>query len=158
MSESIQIDIAGIKPEVLIALQTKYNNLNISFTKEHCSVQIQIPKSLQEDFLLNTLNNFSNDFNTSRIYELKPFWFFDERNSLIQSPDKDFVLTKREVLFLKMLTTSDKIITYEDMTKSLSENQEGITLNAMRLFTKNLKKKLPPNLLKNIRNTGYKLF
>jgi len=158
MSESIQVDISGIKPEVLIDLQTKYNNLNISYANDQCIMQINIPKSLQEDFLLNTLNNFSNDFNTSRLYELKPFWFFDEKNSLIKSPNKNFVLTKREVLFLHMLITSDSIITYEDMTKVLSENQDDLTLNAMRLFTKNLKKKLPSNILKNIRNTGYKLF
>jgi len=158
MSESIQVDISGIKPEVLIDLQTKYNNLNISYANDQCIMQINIPKSLQEDFLLNTLNNFSNDFNTSRLYELKPFWFFDEKNSLIKSPNKHFVLTKREVLFLRMLITSDSIITYEDMTKVLSENQDDLTLNAMRLFTKNLKKKLPSNILKNIRNTGYKLF
>ncbi|NQY95110.1 MAG: helix-turn-helix domain-containing protein [Campylobacteraceae bacterium] len=158
MSESIQVYISGIKPEVLITLQRKYNNLNITYTKEHGSMYIKIPKSLEEDFLLNTLNNFSNDFNTSRIYELKPFWFFDEKNSLIKSPDKYFVLTKREVIFLKMLTSSDKLVTYEDMAKNLSEKQEDITLNAIRLFTKNLKKKLPANVLKNIRNTGYKLF
>jgi len=158
MRESIQVDISGINHEVLMSLQRKYDNLNISYIKEHCVMQIQIPKSLQEDFLLNTINNFSSDFNSSRIYELQPFWFFDAKNSLIKSPDKNFVLTKREVLFLKMITTSDKIITYEDMSRSLSGEQEDITLNAMRLFTKNLKKKLPENLLKNIRNTGYKLF
>jgi len=158
MNEHIQLDISGLNPEVIATLQNKYNNLNISCTSEQCVIQINIPKSLQEDFLLNTLNNFSNDFNTSRLYELKPFWFFDEKNSLIKSPNKNFLLTKREVLFLRILITSDTIITYKDMTKILSENQESLTLNALRLFTKNLKKKLPINILKNIRNTGYKLF
>jgi len=158
MNENIQLDISGLKPEVIATLQENYNNLNISCNNEHCIMQINIPKSLQEDFLRHTLNKFSNDFNTSRLYELKPFWFFDEKNSLIKSPNKNFVLTKREVLFLRILITSDMIITYDHMTKILSVNQENITLNAMRLFTKNLKKKLPANVLKNIRNTGYKLF
>ena len=56
-----------------------------------------------------------------------------------------------------MLISNDKIITYTEMIRRLWKNSEEVSLNAMRLFTKNLKKKLPPNILRNFHNTGYKL-
>jgi len=157
MNEHIKIDIAGIKPETLDVLQNKYNNINVKYDDEKGIMQLKLSKSMHEDFVITAIDDILNSFSTINRYELSPSWVFDESNSMVKGPDQKYVLTKKEVVFLKMLINNDKIITYTEMVRKLWKNSEEVSQNAMRLFTKNLKKKLPPNILRNFQNTGYKL-
>jgi len=157
MNKQIKIDIVGIQPDALNVLQDKYTNVNVSYNDDTSIMQLQVSKSLHEDFIINALDEILSNFNSYKNYELSPRWFFDENNAMIKSPGKSYILTKKEVMFLKMLISNDKIITYTEMIRRLWKNSEEVSLNAMRLFTKNLKKKLPPNILRNFHNTGYKL-
>jgi len=157
MNEHIKIDIAGIKPETLDVLQNKYNNINVKYDDEKGIMQLKLSKSMHEDFVITAIDDILNSFSTINRYELSPSWVFDESNSMVKGPDQKYVLTKKEVEFLKMLINNDKIITYTEMVRKLWKNSEEVSQNAMRLFTKNLKKKLPPNILRNFQNTGYKL-
>lgn len=158
MNEFIRIDILGVEPDIINVLMDKYDNsIKIINNYEENIVQLQIPKFLQNNFLLIILDEFLSNFKKNIIHELIPSWFFDESNALIKGPSKKNFLTSREVLFLKMLLKKDKIITYSEMTQTLWQDGEEVTQNAMRLFTKNIKKKLPPNILKNFQNIGYKL-
>lgn len=50
----------------------------------------------------------------------------------------------------------DSIISYEEIEQKLWES-EYMSLNALRLMIKNLRKKLPEGTLKNIQGIGYKL-
>lgn len=157
MNQAIRINIAGIEPTVLDTLRNKYDNLKIIRHNMQSTIQVQVSKTFQEDFLINTLDEFLNNFNAIRKHEFTPNWYFDENNSLISGPEQSFKLTKREVLFLKMLLSNDKIITYKKMFDTLWDGDKEVSQNAMRLFTRNIKKKLPPNVLRNFHNKGYKL-
>ena len=158
MSECLKIDISGINPDFVNTLQEKYaKNLKIVSNNQNETLQIQISKPVQEKFIINTLDNFLTNLQNNENKELTPSWFFNENNSIISGPDEKYFLTKREVKFIKMLLNSAKIITYTEMTKSLWDSQKKVSKNAMRLFTKNFKKKLPPNILMNYQNIGYKL-
>jgi len=157
MNENIKIDIVGIKPETLDVLQNKYNNDNVTYDDEKGIMQLQLSKSLHEDFLMSAIDDILNNAKTIKQHELSPSWIFDESNSMVKGPDQKHLLTNKEVIFLKMLISNDKIITYREMVRKLWKNSEEVSQNAMRLFTKNIKKKLPPNVLRNFQNTGYKL-
>jgi len=157
MNEHIKIDIVGIKQETLDVLQNKYNNDNVTYDEKKGIMQLQLSKSMHEDFLLTAIDDILNSAKSIKQHELSPSWFFDESNSMVKGPDQKHVLTNREVLFLKMLISNDKIITYTEMVRKLWKNSEEVSQNAMRLFTKNIKKKLPPKILRNFQNTGYKL-
>jgi len=157
MNQHIKINIAGIDSNIADTLQSKHNNIKIVYKKQQNTIQLQISESLHEDFLVNTLNEFLNNFNSIKKYEITPSWFFDENNSSIHGPEQNYKLTKKEVLFLKMLISNDKIITYTKMINTLWDEDKDVSQNAMRLFTRNIKKKLPPNILKNYHNKGYKL-
>lgn len=104
---------------------------------------------MEQDELINLIN--------SKIYKLNSQWTFDENNAIIIAPDRKFYLTQKEMLFLKMLLKNEAIVTYTDMIKILWNDGKYVTLNAVRTFTKNFKKKLPPEVLKNFQNMGYKL-
>jgi len=118
--------------------------------------EVNEPESMQSNFYkikqeeLNSLTN-------NKIYKLNRSWLFDENNAVVVSPDKRFYLTQKEILFLKMLIKNEKITTYEEMTNILWQGKRNVSLNAVRSFTKDIKKKLPPKILKNFQDIGYKL-
>jgi len=157
MNEYINISIAGIESDMVNTLQNKYNNVKVTYKSEKNTLELQLSKSLQKDFIADTLDEFLNNFHPIEKREIIPSWFFDESNQAIKGPDQNYLLTQREVLFLKMLIANDKIITYKKMINILWSDSKNVSQNAMRLFTKNFKKKLPPNILKNFYNKGYKL-
>ncbi len=67
-----------------------------------------------------------------------------------------YELTKKEAKLIELLLEKDSIITYEEIEQNLWES-EYMSLNALRLMIKNLRKKLPEGTLKNIQGIGYKL-
>ena len=67
------------------------------------------------------------------------------------------MLTKKENQFLKLLIQKDRIISYAEMENIIWNEDSVMTPNAMRLFIKNFRKKLPEDVLKNIQGTGYRL-
>jgi len=97
------------------------------------------------------------DLTNNKIYKLTSSWTFDANNASVTSPERRFYLTQKEILFLKMLIKDDKITTYKEMISILWNGKTNVSLNAVRLFTKDLKKKLPQNILKNFQDIGYKL-
>ncbi|NQY93700.1 MAG: helix-turn-helix domain-containing protein [Campylobacteraceae bacterium] len=106
-------------------------------------------KRIKQSELKNLTNN--------KIYKLNTTWIFDENNAVVISPNKRFYLTQKELLFLKMLIKSERITTYKEMLAILWQGKDDVSLNAVRSFTKDIKKKLPPKILRNFQDVGYKL-
>ena len=116
-----------------------------------------IVKPITEDKLMEAFEAFINSYKSEIIYNLAPSWTFDSSKSIISFGIEDFNLTKKESNFLKLLVSKDRIITYEELENSVWDEDSIMTSNAMRLFIKNFRKKLPENFLKNIQGVGYKL-
>jgi len=76
---------------------------------------------------------------------------------LIKNGKIEYLLSKRENSFLNLLLNKRGIITYSEMTQVLSTSYDDLSQNAIRLFIKDFRKKLPENSLKNIQGVGYKL-
>jgi DNA-binding response OmpR family regulator len=116
-----------------------------------------IVKPITQDKLMNALEAFVNTYNEDKIYNLNPNWIFDYKESIISNGNELFTLTKKENTFLRLLITKNRLITYEELENSVWDDDSIMTANAMRLFIKNFRKKLPENFLKNIQGVGYKL-
>lgn len=116
-----------------------------------------IIKPITQDKLMNALEAFVKTHDDNKIYNLTSTWIFDYSKSIISNGNEDFNLTKKESKFLKLLITKNRIITYEEMENFIWDEESVMTSNAMRLFIKNFRKKLPENSLKNIQGTGYRL-
>ncbi len=116
-----------------------------------------IVKPITEVKLTEALEAFIKSYDTARVYNMVEGWLFDESKSLIQSPTEEFKLTKKENQFLKLLIQKNRIITYEEMENIIWNDDNIMTPNAMRLFIKNFRKKLPDNALRNVQGTGYRL-
>ena len=116
-----------------------------------------IIKPITQDKLMGALESFVKSYDDNKIYNLNTNWIFDVSKSIVSNGNEDFVLTKKEAIFLKLLITKNRIITYEELENSVWDEDSIMTLNAMRLFIKNLRKKLPEKFLTNIQGIGYKL-
>jgi len=90
-------------------------------------------------------------------YHMTISWVYDDAFMLIKNNKKEHLLSKRENTFLNLLLNKRGIVTYCEMSQVLSTNYDDLTQNAIRLFIKDFRKKLPKNSLKNIQGVGYKL-
>ncbi|MBP6715134.1 MAG: response regulator transcription factor, partial [Aliarcobacter sp.] len=116
-----------------------------------------IVKPMTQDKLMNALEAFINTYDEDKIYNLIPNWIFDYKEAIISNGNEIFTLTKKENTFLRLLVTKNRLITYEELENNVWDDDSIMTANAMRLFIKNFRKKLPENFLKNIQGVGYKL-
>ena len=116
-----------------------------------------IVKPITQYKLMEALEAFVNSYDNSKIYNLIPTWIFDYSKAIVSNGKEEFTLTKKENTFLKLLISKNRIITYEELETNIWDEDSVMTSNAMRLFIKNFRKKLPKDFLKNVQGVGYKL-
>lgn len=143
--------------KVRVIILSAYTDLDYMLKAAELHLVKYIIKPVNEEKLVDALESFVNSFEGTRIFTLIPQWLFDEGRSTIKGPDEEFVLTKKETKFLKLLLKKHRIITYEEMENLIWSHEHIMTQNALRLFIKNFRKKLPPNVLKNVQGIGYQL-
>ncbi len=154
--------------ELIKKIREKDSKIRVIITSAHTDLDYMleatelhlvkyIVKPITEQKLFEALNSFIKSFNNARVYNLAVGWLFDESRSLIQSPKEEFKLTKKENQFLKLLIQKNRIITYDEIENIIWNEDNIMTPNAMRLFIKNFRKKLPDEVLKNVQRTGYRL-
>jgi len=112
---------------------------------------------IMEMFFDGNKINYENKLKCVCIYNFSLDCKYDFLNNLIKNDAREYLLTKREDLFIKLLLKKRGIVTYLEMDEFLNIDYKEFTVNAKRLFVKNLRKKLPQNLLANISGVGYKL-
>ncbi len=115
-----------------------------------------IIKPITETKLVDALDKFIKSKENSGSFEFRDGWFYDMDKKQIIHEEEVYELTKKEVKFLELIFEKDSVITYEEIERELWED-EYMSLNALRLMMKNLRKKLPEGSLRNIQSIGYKL-
>lgn len=140
-----------------IIVTSAHTDLEYMLTAAELHLVKYIIKPITQEKLMDALEAFLKTHDESKIYTISETWFFDYSKSIISNGEEDFNLTKKESKFLKLLLTKNRIITYEEMENHIWDEDSVMTQNAMRLFIKNFRKKLPEKSLKNIQGTGYRL-
>jgi len=103
------------------------------------------------------LNSLESGLHCVEIYNITSTCKYDAVNYLIIDSSHEHVLTKRENIFINLLIKKRGIITYVEMENFINGNYSKVNPNAIRIFVKNFRKKLPENILKNFTGVGYKL-
>ena len=155
MGKNIELTILNNDMENIEILKEKYNHINI--IQNANEIKFEFEHMIDEKILISCLDNFLSNIMKKNIYKLSNEYYFDEHNYLITSPKKNYTLTNKEALFLKTLILRNEIISYDEMFELLWKEKEYVSLNALRLFIKNFKRKLPSNVLINYSHRGYKL-
>lgn len=90
-------------------------------------------------------------------YPLPKGYIYDEDQKILSFNNYEIKLTKKEILFLELLfKNSYRIVTYSELQTSVWQDII-MTENSVRSLVKNLRKKLPLNLIENLSGIGYKL-
>ena len=140
-----------------IIITSAYTDLEYLLQATELHLIKYIIEPITQDKLMEALEGFVNSYNDSKIYNLIPNWIFDSSKTLVSNGKENFTLTKKENNFLKLLISKNRIITYGELETNIWDEDSIMTANAMRLFIKNFRKKLPKDFLKNIQGIGYKL-
>lgn len=149
--------IRETNPKVRVIITSAHTDLNYLLDATELHLVKYIVKPITEEKLTTALTAFIDSYENSTVYNLIPSWIYDESKALVKGPEEEFILTKKENMFLKMLIIKGRIITYSEIENILWEETSIMTQNALRLFIKNLRKKLPKDILKNVQGTGYRL-
>jgi len=81
--------------------------------------------------------------------------FLDIDNLRLHVEDKEITLSSREVKFLALLS-QNRLIRYEEIESELW-NDKVMSLDALKSFVRDLRKKLPYEMIENVPQSGYKL-
>ena len=142
----------------MLKLETSaHTDLNYLLEAAELHLVKYIVKPMTQDKLMEALEAFVKTYDENKIYNLSSNWVFDYKEATVSNSNESFSLTKKENSFLRLLITKNRIITYEELESNIWDEDSVMTANAMRLFIKNFRKKLPVNFLKNIQGVGYKL-
>ena len=81
--------------------------------------------------------------------------FLDIDNSFLQVNESKITLSARETKFLTLLS-QNRVIRYDEIESELWSDR-SMSLDALKSFVRDLRKKLPSDLIENITQVGYKL-
>jgi len=143
------------KTRVIIA--SAHTDLDYMLDAAQLHLVKYIIKPITEDKLMESLDAFIKSHTKNKIFTINKNCIFDSSKSIVKHNKIESQLTKKENLFLKLLVTKNRIITYEEIENQIWDDEFVMTQNALRLFIKNFRKKLPTNLVKNVQCIGYKL-
>jgi two-component system, OmpR family, response regulator VanR len=93
----------------------------------------------------------------SNIVELSDNTFFDRYNQTLVRDGEVVALRTKELLVLSLLLKhKNRYVTYSEIENHVWR-ESGMSSDALKTLMKNLKAKLPPNLISNLSGTGYKI-
>lgn len=136
------------------------NNLTIPIViiSAHTEIELllqSIPLNLIK-YIVKPLNQIKLDevFNLFINYNNTTTFEYNQNKSETYLNGETHTLSLKENLFLDKIINQNRVISYEEIELDIWSGAQ-MTHNALRVFIKNLRKKLPENFIKNIPNHGY---
>lgn len=140
--------------------QIRKNDLDTSIVIISAHTEVEL---LLESIPLNLIEYTVKPLNTEKLTSLFEK-FLDKKtdNAFVYNKDKSevllngetFQLNYKENIFLDKIVNEKRIISYDEIEFDVWDGKE-MSQNALRLFIKNLRKKLPKEFIKNVPNHGY---
>lgn len=108
-----------------------------------------------EEALFLCVNSLQED--NSNIVKLENEIYFDTFNKNLVIKDEIVKLRAKEILFLELLIKNkNRYVTYEEI-ENYVWSDSVMTKDALKTLVKNLKTKIPKDLILNLTNSGYKI-
>ena len=156
-----------INSKQIVIILSAYDESKYLLPLVNLGIEHFIKKPIDYQELLSVLLNASKkitqpsskspDTNLLNIQIDKDFTFNKEESSLFHK-NSNVYLTKYEIIFLQLLTTSvGKIYSNEDIVENYNSQNESIDPQNIRKLVSKLRKKLPESTLESIYGIGYKI-
>lgn len=108
-----------------------------------------------EEALSLCINSLEND--ESNIVKLNDYTYFDTFNKNLISNNEIVKLRAKELIFLELLIKNkNRYVSYEEI-ENYVWNDSVMTKDALKTLVKNIKTKIPKDLILNLTNSGYKI-
>ncbi len=143
--------------KIRIIITSAHTDLSYMLDATELNLVKYIVKPINQTKLNQALEAFLNTYKDNVIYKLANNYLFDEGKSQIINQKEVYKLTKKEHIFLKLLIKKNRIISYEEIQSLIWNENNVMSQNALRVFIKNFRKKLPKDSLNNIQGLGYRL-
>ncbi|MEA1914106.1 MAG: response regulator transcription factor [Campylobacterota bacterium] len=137
-----------------IVIISAYTEVDDILTSVELSLLKYIVKPITQTKLEEIFALFLTKHKRSNLLTLSPNCIYNQSKNSIMYNDEEFLLTNKENSFIQLLLEKNSLVTYSEIEDKLW-NQKSMSQNALRLFIKNLRKKIPIDLIKNIQNEGY---
>ncbi len=146
--------IRKIDSSVVIVVISAYTNTDYLLESIQLNLANYIVKPLTVQKVHALLAQLEDIFGANHKIEILDGILLDIDEMSVKYNNSSYSLSKHEMDFLKILALK-KIVTYDDMDRIWES--EFPTQNAIRVFIKKLREKLPTDFLQNRRSIGYAL-
>lgn len=138
----------------IIIMVTAYSNEEYLLDLINLNVNHYILKPINSDNLLTGIIKGLGDKLTKNIF-FSIDCYFDVQQYKLFYNNEEIILRKREIEFL-ILLHDNKILNYEQIEDYIWKDK-SMSMSALKTFIKELRQKLPLELIQNVPQTGYKL-
>ncbi|HFU75300.1 MAG TPA: response regulator transcription factor [Arcobacter sp.] len=139
-----------------IVIMSAYTNTDYLLDSIDLHILTYVTKPLTTQKTFSILDKFLEFFELNNQKELAEGIELDCENNLLIMPNESIRLTKREKIFLKLLS-ENQIVTYDMMYEYMWDYEKSPSADAVKSFIKKLKQKIPFDLFKNQKGEGYYL-
>ncbi len=146
--------IRKVDSSVVIVIISAYTNTDYLLESIQLNLVNYIVKPLTVQKVHTILGQLEDIFGGNHTIEIADDIVLDVDDMSLKYKNHSCILSKMEMDFLKILALK-KVVTYDDMDRIWES--EFPTQNAIRVFIKKLRNKLPVNFLENRRSIGYAL-
>ncbi len=142
--------------DTIVIMLTAYSSEEYLFKLINLNINHYILKPVNSENLLNgIIKSFGNKFDTK--LEFTPFLYFNMKEYELYYKEEIVVLRKREKEFLLLLhENKNSVTTYSQIEDSLWRDK-SMSMSALKTFIKELRQRLPLEIITNIPTVGYKL-
>lgn len=151
--------VRAIDKKVPISMITAYTDKKYLLDAVELHMEKYIIKPIDIDNLLDTLSICINalDINKTKIINVDTDYIYDYDIKKLKYKDEIVVLNKKEINFLEVLIShQERMVTYAELQEYVW-GDSVMTDSALRSLVRNLRKKLPKNIVSNLSGIGYRL-
>ncbi|WP_458700006.1 response regulator transcription factor [Sulfurospirillum sp. 1307] len=143
-------------PIVMVTAHTDKEYL-LSAVELHLEQYIVKPISLKDlkESLKKCLEVINQNHSISK--KLPDGYSYDFDNKILTCKDKEFKLSKKEILFFELLLeNSHRVVTYEELQEYVWQD-DFMSDSALKAVLRNIRQKFPKDYIKNLSGVGYRL-
>jgi len=145
--------------KVQVIVISAFSNKEYLFKAIELQLVKYLIKPLKEHEFQEALNlcieSINND--SSNIYKLNSDYTFDIFNSTLVCKDEIVKLRTKEIDFLTLLLKNkNRYVTYSEI-ENYVWNESSMSKDALKTLVKNIKTKIPKEMILNLSGTGYKI-
>ncbi len=151
--------VRGENRKIPIVMITAHTDKEYLLEAVELHMEKYIVKPVDLDELFSVLDKCVNvlKINKKEILKVDKDYVYDYDKKELKYKDKNIILNKKELVFIEVLILhQNRVVNYEEFQEKVW-GDDIMTDSALRSLVRNLRKKLPTDLIFNLSGVGYRL-